>query len=96
MKKQQPVSGFASLARRQSAQEVVGKTNVTLLMQSGRLGAQLGKYHCKTKWDRGLCFRSTEETTFPGFDKPVPKGQSYALARLLRPTPARLQQDIKS
>ena len=23
----------------------------------------------------GICFRSTEETTFPGFDKPVPKGQ---------------------
>jgi hypothetical protein len=22
-----------------------------------------------------LCFKSTEETTFPGFDKPVPKGQ---------------------
>ena len=25
--------------------------------------------------DGGLCFRSTEETTFPGFDKPAPKGQ---------------------
>ena len=25
--------------------------------------------------DGGLCFRSTEETTFPGFDRPVPKGQ---------------------
>ena len=25
--------------------------------------------------DGGLCFKSTEETTFPGFDKPVPKGQ---------------------
>ena len=25
--------------------------------------------------DGGICFRSTEETTFPGFDKPVPKGQ---------------------
>ena len=25
--------------------------------------------------DGGLCFRSTEKTTFPGFDKPVPKGQ---------------------
>ena len=25
--------------------------------------------------DGGLCFRSTEETTFPGFDKPIPKGQ---------------------
>ena len=25
--------------------------------------------------DGGLCFRSSEETTFPGFDKPVPKGQ---------------------
>jgi hypothetical protein len=24
---------------------------------------------------RGLSFQSTEETTFPGFDKPVPKGQ---------------------
>jgi hypothetical protein len=24
--------------------------------------------------DGGLCFKSTEETTFPGFDKPVPKG----------------------
>jgi len=25
--------------------------------------------------DGGIYFRSTEETTFPGFDKPVPKGQ---------------------
>lgn len=25
--------------------------------------------------DGGLCFTSTEETKFPGFDKPVPKGQ---------------------
>lgn len=25
--------------------------------------------------DGGICFRSTEEATFPGFDKPVPKGQ---------------------
>jgi hypothetical protein len=25
--------------------------------------------------DGGLCFRSTEETIFPGFDEPVPKGQ---------------------
>ncbi len=25
--------------------------------------------------DGGLCFRSTEGTTFPGFDKPAPKGQ---------------------
>ena len=25
--------------------------------------------------DGGVCFRSTEEKTFPGFDKPVPKGQ---------------------
>jgi hypothetical protein len=25
--------------------------------------------------DGGLCFLSTEKTTFPGFDKPVPKGQ---------------------
>jgi hypothetical protein len=25
--------------------------------------------------DGGLCFRSTEETKLPGFDKPVPKGQ---------------------
>jgi hypothetical protein len=25
--------------------------------------------------DGGICFRSTEKTTFPGFDKPVPKGQ---------------------
>ena len=25
--------------------------------------------------DGGICFRSTEDTTFPGFDKPVPKGQ---------------------
>ena len=27
--------------------------------------------------DGGLCFRSTEETTFPGFDKPVPKGTDH-------------------
>jgi hypothetical protein len=25
--------------------------------------------------DGGLCFKSTEDTTFPGFDQPVPKGQ---------------------
>jgi len=25
--------------------------------------------------DGGICFRSTEDTTFPGFDKPVRKGQ---------------------
>jgi hypothetical protein len=25
--------------------------------------------------DSGLCFPSTEETTFPGFDKPVPEAQ---------------------
>ena len=25
--------------------------------------------------DGGICFRSTEDTTFPGFDKPVKKGQ---------------------
>ena len=29
--------------------------------------------------DGGLCFRSTEETAFPGFDKPVPKGQIVCL-----------------
>ncbi len=42
-----------------------------------------GVYTCKgessdgayAQCDGGLCFRSTEETTFPGFDKPVPKGQ---------------------
>jgi len=27
--------------------------------------------------DGGACFRSTEETTFPGFDKPVPKGTNH-------------------
>ena len=31
--------------------------------------------------DGGLCFRSTEETTFPGFDKPVPKGRSSVPAQ---------------
>ena len=43
----------------------------------------LGVYTCEggksggayAQCDGGLCFRSTEETTFPGFDKPVPKGQ---------------------
>ena len=25
--------------------------------------------------DGGICFKSTEDTTFPGFDQPVPKGQ---------------------
>jgi hypothetical protein len=25
--------------------------------------------------DGGICFRRIEDTTFPGFDKPVPKGQ---------------------
>src|SRR5262245_7413173 len=42
-----------------------------------------GVYTCKgdssdgvyAQCDGGLCFRSTEETMFPGFDKPVPKGQ---------------------
>jgi len=35
-------------------------------------GSASGAY---AQCDGGLCFRSTEETTFPGFDKPVPKGQ---------------------
>ena len=35
-------------------------------------GEEGGSY---AQCDGGLCFRSTEETTFPGFDKPVPKGQ---------------------
>jgi hypothetical protein len=43
----------------------------------------LGVYTCSgggsggayAQCDGGLCFRSTEETTFPGFDKPIPKGQ---------------------
>ena len=35
-------------------------------------GGDSGAY---TQCDGGICFRSTEETTFPGFDKPVPKGQ---------------------
>ena len=35
-------------------------------------GGDSGAY---AQCDGGICFRSTEETTFPGFDKPVPKGQ---------------------
>src|SRR5271166_4144133 len=35
-------------------------------------GEEGGSY---AQCDGGLCFRSTGETTFPGFDKPVPKGQ---------------------
>ncbi len=43
----------------------------------------LGVYTCNggssggayAQCDGGLCFKSTVETTFPGFDKPVPKGQ---------------------
>lgn len=42
-----------------------------------------GVYTCKggksggayAQCDGGLCFKSTEETTFPGFDQPIPKGQ---------------------
>ena len=35
-------------------------------------GEEGGSY---AQCDGGLCFRSTEETMLPGFDKPVPKGQ---------------------
>ena len=35
--------------------------------------------------DGGVCFRSTEDTTFPGFDKPVPKGQIVCSSPSLRP-----------
>ncbi len=38
--------------------------------------------------DGGLCFRSSEETTFPGFDKPVPRDRSSAPARSPTPAPA--------
>lgn len=41
-----------------------------------------GVYTCKggkggayAQCDGGICFKSTEEMSFPGFDKPVPKGQ---------------------
>jgi hypothetical protein len=46
--------------------------------------------------DGGLCFRSTEETTFPGFYKPVRRDKLFALARSPRPSPARPRLDIKS
>ncbi len=37
--------------------------------------------------DGGICFRSTEETTFPGFDKPVPKGQIICSWGVIAPLP---------
>ncbi len=36
--------------------------------------------------DGGLCFRSTGETKFPGFDKPVPKGQIICSCPITKPT----------
>lgn len=36
--------------------------------------------------DGGLCFTSTENTTFPGFDKPVPKGQIICSCPVTTPT----------
>ena len=48
-------------------------------------GGDSGAY---AQCDGGICFRSTEETTFPGFDKPVPKGKSSAPAPLRRPVQA--------
>src|SRR4029079_16521006 len=41
--------------------------------------------------DGGLCFRSTEETTFPGFDKPVPKGQIICSSPITESTGATAQ-----
>ncbi len=41
--------------------------------------------------DGGLCFRSTEETTFPGFDKPVPKGQIVCSCPITKSTGANAQ-----
>ena len=41
--------------------------------------------------DGGLCFRSTEETTFPGFDKPVPKGQIICSCPITKSTGANAQ-----
>ena len=46
--------------------------------------------------DGGICFRSTEETSFPGFDKPVPKGKSFVPALSLRLSPATTRKAIKS
>ena len=37
--------------------------------------------------DGGVCFRSTEETTFPGFDKPVPKGQIVCSCPITQASP---------
>ena len=45
--------------------------------------------------DGGICFRSTEETTFPGFDKPVPKGQIICSCPITQAT-ARARKPIKS
>ena len=41
--------------------------------------------------DGGLCFRSTEETTFPGFDQPVPKGQIICSCPITKSTAANAQ-----
>ena len=41
--------------------------------------------------DGGLCFKSTEETTFPGFDKPVPKGQIVCSCPITTSTGAHAQ-----
>jgi hypothetical protein len=35
--------------------------------------------------DGGICFRSTEDTTFPGFEKPVPKGQIICSCPITKP-----------
>jgi len=37
--------------------------------------------------DGGVCFRSTEETVFPGFDKPVPKGQIVCSCPITQASP---------
>ena len=41
--------------------------------------------------DGGLCFRSTEETKFPGFDRPVPKGQIICSCPITKSTGANAQ-----
>ena len=46
--------------------------------------------------DGGICFRSTEETTFPGFDKPVPKGQIICSCPITQAKPATTRKAIKS
>ena len=46
--------------------------------------------------DGGICFRSTEDTTFPGFESLCRRDKSFVPALSLRPRPATTRKAIKS